>query len=188
MQKKDQMFSKFCEFKVLVEKDTQNYVKALRSDNGCEYISNEFKNFLAKEGIQRELIVPHNPQQNGVAERNNKTIMGATRDMLHDQGLLLHLWLETCNTTVFLQNRSPHRILGMSTTKEAFSGKKPNVSYFKIFGSSIYVHVTKVSRKKLEPTAEIGIFLGYTDTPHNYRVYLSNNRMAIVRWDVKFDK
>ena len=62
MQKKDQVFSKFLEFKELVEKDTWKHVKALRSDNGGEYISNEFKNFCSKEGIRRELIAPHNPQ------------------------------------------------------------------------------------------------------------------------------
>ena len=69
-------------------------MKALSGDNGGEYISNEFKNFCSKEGIQRELIAPHNPQQNGVAERNNRTLVGATGAMLHDQGLPLHLWVE----------------------------------------------------------------------------------------------
>ena len=61
-----------------MEKDTGKHVKALRSDNGGEYISNEFKKFCNKEGIQRELIAPHNPQQNGVAKRKNRTIVGAT--------------------------------------------------------------------------------------------------------------
>ena len=84
MQKKSETFSKFCEFKALVEKESGKQVKALRSDNGGEYISGEFKYFCRKEGIQRELIAPHNPQQNGVTERNNRTIMGATRAMLHD--------------------------------------------------------------------------------------------------------
>ena len=91
MQKKDQTFSKFCEFKALVEKESGKQVKALRSDNGGEYISNEFKDFCSREGIRRELIAPHNPQQNGVAERKNRTIVGAARAMLHDQGLPLHL-------------------------------------------------------------------------------------------------
>ena len=61
MQKKDQTFSKFCEFKALVEKESGNQVKALRSDNGGEYISNEFKDFCSREGIRRELIAPQNP-------------------------------------------------------------------------------------------------------------------------------
>ena len=103
-----------------MEKDTGKHVKALRSDIGGEYISNEFKKFCGKEGIQRELIAPHNPQKNVVAERKNRTIMGAARAMLHDQGLPLHLWAEACNTTVFVQNHSTHRILCMSTLEEAF--------------------------------------------------------------------
>lgn len=85
---------------------------------------------------------------------------------------------------VFEQNRSPHQILGMSTPEEEFSGKKPDVSYFRIFGSSVYYHVTKYSRNNLEPTIEIGIFVGSTDTPHKYRVYLPKNTMNVVRQDI----
>eukprot|EP00253_Pinus_taeda_P011591 PITA_11591 len=125
MQKKSETYSKFCEFKALVEKESGNKVKALRSDNGGEYISDEFKYFCKAEGIRRELIAPHNPQQNGVAERKNRTIVGAARAMLHDQGLPLHLWAETCNTTVYVQNRCPHRILGMSTPEETYSAIVP---------------------------------------------------------------
>jgi hypothetical protein len=188
MQKKDQTFSKFCEFKSLVEKESGQQVKALRSDNGGEYISNEFKDFCSREGIRRELIAPRNPQKNGVVERNNITTMGVARAMLQDQGLPMHLWEEGCNTTVYVQNRCPHRILGMSTPKEYFTDKKPNVSHFKIFGSSIYVHVTKDSRKKLEPTTKFGIFVGYTETPHNYRVYFPNSEITIMRRYIKFDE
>ena len=105
--------------------------------------------------------------------------MGAARAMLHDQGLLMHLWEEACNTAVCVKNHCPHRVLGMSTPEEAFTGKKSNVSHFNIFGSSVYVHVTKDVRKKLEQTAEVGIFVGYIETPHNYHVYFPNIRMTI---------
>jgi hypothetical protein len=76
----------------------------------------------------------------------------------------------------------------MSTPEEAFTGKKPDVSHLKFFGSSVYVHVNKDARKKLELTAEVGIFVGYTETPHNYRVYFPNNKMTIMRRDIKFDE
>jgi transposase InsO family protein len=102
MQKKDQTFSKFCEFEALVEKESGKQVKALRSDNGGEYISNEFKDFCSREGIRRELIAPHNPQQNEVMEIKNRTIVGVARVMLHDQGLPMHLWAEACNTAVYV--------------------------------------------------------------------------------------
>ena len=100
MRKKDEVFSKFVEFKALVEKDIGKKVKALRSDNGGEFVSNAFNDFCAKEGIQRELTATHNPQQNGVAERKNRSIVGAARAMLQEQGLPLHLWTEAWNPTV----------------------------------------------------------------------------------------
>eukprot|EP00253_Pinus_taeda_P009336 PITA_09336 len=73
-QKKDQTFTKFCEFKGLVEKESGKKIKALRSNNGGEYVSQEFKNLCAAKGIKRELTAPHNPQQNGVAKKKNRTI------------------------------------------------------------------------------------------------------------------
>ena len=106
--------------------------------------------------------------------------MGVARAMLHDQGLLMHLWVEACNTTVYVQNYCPHRVLGMSTPEEDFTSKKPDISHLKIFGSSVYIHVTKDAKKKLEPTTEVGIFVEYTQTPHNYRVYFPNSRMTVV--------
>eukprot|EP00253_Pinus_taeda_P008740 PITA_08740 len=188
IQKNDISFTKFFEFKALVEKELGNKVKALRSDNGGEYVSNEFKNFCAVEGIKQELTTPHNPQHNGVDERKNTSIVGAMRMMFRDQGLPLHLWAEACNTTIYAQNRSPRQILEMKIPKEAYSGKRSDVGHFRIFGSSVDCHVTKDTRKKLEPTIELGIFVGYNDTLQNYRVYLLTNRMTMVCRDVKFDE
>jgi hypothetical protein len=100
--------------------------------------------------------------------------------MLHDQGLPMHLWVEACNTVVYVKNHCPHRVLGMSTSEEAFTGKKPDVSHFKLFGSSVYVHVTKNARKKLELTIEVRIFVGYIETLHNYCVYFPNSNMTVM--------
>ena len=74
----------------------------------------------------------------------------------------------------------------MSTPEEAFSGKRPDISHLRIFGSPVYIHVTKDARKKLEPIAEVGIFVGYTDTPRKYRVYFPDSRKTVVRRDIKF--
>ena len=115
-------------------------------------------------------------------------IVGAAQSMLHDQGLPMHLWAEACNIAVYVQNHCPHRVLGMSTPEEAFAGKKLDISHLKIFGSPVYIHVTKDARKKLKPTAEVGIFVGYKETLHNYRVYLPDSRMTVVRRDIKFNE
>ena len=68
----------------------------------------------------------------------------------------------------------------MSTPDEAYSGKSLDISHLRIFGSPVYMHVTKDARKKMDPTAEVGIFVGYNDTPHNYRAYLSDSRKTVV--------
>jgi hypothetical protein len=87
-------------------------------------------------------------------------IVGAVRDMFHDQGMPLFLWAEACYTVVYLQNKSPHRALGDKTPEEDFSGNKLEVGNFRIFGCLTYSHVPSEKRKNLEPMAEKGILLG----------------------------
>ena len=85
MNNKDKVFSKFKEFKASIENHIENKIKTFQSDNGGEFISNEFKRLCKDSRIKRELSTPYNPQQIGVVERKNRTIMEATREMLHDQ-------------------------------------------------------------------------------------------------------
>lgn len=107
--------------------------------------------------------------------------------ILHDQGLPMPLWVEACNTIIYLQNQS-HKILGMITLKEAFLRRKLDVSHFRIFGASICCHVFRDFRKKFKLAAELGVFLGYKETPNNYHVYLPSLRMTVVQRDVKYDE
>jgi hypothetical protein len=171
-----------------VENQTGKKIRVLRWDNGGEYTSKEFMDFCAGEGIRRELTVPYNPQQNGVAERKNRAIVGAARAMLHDQGLPLFLWAEACYTAVYLQNRSPHKAVGSMTPEEAFSGKKPEVGHFRIFGCTTYSYVPSEKRTKLEPMAERGIFVGYSETSKAFRIYLPSLRKTVLRRDVRFEE
>ena len=172
MKTKNEVFKKFQEFKALVENQTGRKIKVFRSDNGGEYTSNAFVAFCAAAGIRRELIVPYNPEQNGVAERKNRTICGAARSMIHDQGLPMFLWAEACNTAVYLQNRCPHSAMKDKTPEEAFTGKKPQIDHLRIFGCTTFSHVPKDLRRKLDPMAEKGIFVGYSEMSKAYRIYL----------------
>jgi hypothetical protein len=87
------------------------------------------------------LIVPYNPQQNGVVERKNRAIVGDMRAMLHDKGMPLFLWAEACYTAIYLLNKSPHRAFGDKTPEVTFSGKKYEVGHFRIFGCLTSSHV-----------------------------------------------
>jgi transposase InsO family protein len=108
LKNKDEVLAKFQEFKAQVENQTERKIKVLRSNNGGEYTSKEFSNFCIETGIKREFIVPYNPQQNGVVETKNRTIIEATKAMIHDQSLPMTIWAEACMTAVYVQNRSPH--------------------------------------------------------------------------------
>jgi hypothetical protein len=134
---KSAVFSKFKEFKALVENLSKKKIKVLRSDNGGEFSSEEIKTFYIEVGIKRELSTPYNPQQNGVAERKNRTIMEAVKVMIHDQDLPMHLWAEAAKTTVYVQNRSPHHALGNKTPEEMFTGEKPEVGHLRIFSCPV---------------------------------------------------
>jgi IS30 family transposase len=126
-----EVFNKIREFKALIKNLSERKIKILRSDNGGEYTSKEFVSFCRDVGIKRELTTPYNPQQNGVAERKNRTIMEAVKTMIHDQDLPMCLWAEAAMAAVYVQNRLSHSALGFKTPEEMFTGKKPEVSHLK---------------------------------------------------------
>ena len=86
----------------MIKNHTEKKIKTFRSDNGREFTSNEFKELCKDSGIKRELSTPYNPQQNGIVERKNRTIMEPVRVMIHDQDLPMHLWEEAPKTTVYV--------------------------------------------------------------------------------------
>jgi transposase InsO family protein len=93
-----EVLDRFQEFKAQIENLTGKKIKTLRSDNGGEYTSKCFSDFCIEAGIKREYIVPYNPQQNGVAERKNRSIVEAAKAMIHDQSLPMFLWVEASMT------------------------------------------------------------------------------------------
>ena len=115
-----------------------------------------FKEFGKETGITREYIVPYNPQQNGVPERKNRTIIEATRAMIFDQNLQYYLWAKASYTVVYIQNRSPRSYLRDKTPEEVFTKVKPNISHLRIFGCPVYIHVPKEKITKLEPSGRKG--------------------------------
>jgi hypothetical protein len=108
--------------------------------------------------------------------------------MLHDQNLPKFLWAEACNTAVYLQNKSPHKVLGNVTPEEAFIGKKPDISHLRIFGCVSYCHIPAEKRAKLDPTTEKGILVGYNETSKAYRVYIPTIRKTVLCREVKFEE
>ena len=171
LKQKSQLFSKFGEWKSMVERLSGRKLMTLRSDNGGEYTSTEFDAYCKTEGVRHEFTVPRTPEQNGVAERMNRTLQESVRSMLSESKLPKRFWAEALSTAAYLRNRSPtNAVIGM-TPYEAWTGDKPSVKHLRVFGCVCYAHVPKDERKKLDPKARECIFLGYSTEVKGYYYY-----------------
>jgi len=156
MRTKNEALEKFKIFKNLVEnQQSGKRIKRLRSDNGGEYMSKSFRQLLNDHGIIHETTAPYHPEQNGVSERANRTIVERAKSMLHASKLGLEFWAEATATTIYLKNRSPTKAVEGMTPYEAWFGKKPILGHLKIFGCIAYAHIPKQKRKKLYRRVEI---------------------------------
>ena len=121
----------------MVKKSSGEKIKTLRSDNGGEYTSKEFEDYLKKNGIRHERTVPKTPEQNGVAERMNRTLVETVRAMLSDSKLPKKFWAEALSTASYVRNWSPTTAVKAMTPYEVWKGKKPNVNHLRILGWKI---------------------------------------------------
>jgi hypothetical protein len=196
---KSDVMQHFMEYKAWAENVTGCRILVLRSDNGGEYCSNAFDQYLAEHGISRQLTPPYTPEHNGVAERANRTIMETARSMLQAAGLDNRYWGEAVMTAVYLRNRSPSRVLGLQLYKgkkipkvlrktpyELWNGQKPSIGHLKVFGCRAYAHIPDERRSKLAAKAVACIFVGYSLESKAYRLYDPITRRTIVSRDVKF--
>ena len=154
-------------------------MKCLKSDNGGEYISADFKEYCVVNGIKMVRTVPGTPQENGVAERMNRTLNERARSMRLHSGLPKTFWAEAINTAAYLINRGPSVPLEFRIPEEAWSGKKVNLSYLKVFGCLSYVHINDSDRTKLDPKSNKCFFIGYGDAEFGYRFWDNQSRKII---------
>eukprot|EP00253_Pinus_taeda_P018693 PITA_18693 len=137
---KSEVFEKFRNFKALVENQSGLHIKVLRTDRGGEYISKEFLWFCRENGIHKQLA-RYTPQQIGVAERKNRTIMDMARSMLKGNHFPNDYWAEGVNCAAYILNRCPTKAVMNRVPEEAWSGRKQGVTHMKIFGCVAYAHI-----------------------------------------------
>lgn len=188
---KDQVFESFKNFKTLVEKQKGVSIKCLRSDGGGEFCSKEFENFLTKNGIIHQKTNSYTPQQNGISERMNRTIMEKTRCLMFDANFDNRFWAEAVNTAAYLRNRTGTSGLSGKTPFEVWHGRKPDISNLRIFGSEVMTHIPKERRLKLDRKSKKMFIVGYGDTVKGYRVFnpetgkITTSRDVIIRENVR---
>ena len=163
-------------------------IKTLRSDRGGEFTSDEFTNYCLKYGIQRQLTAPYSPQQNGVVERKNRTVVSMVRAMLKAKDLPRELWGEAVSTAVYILNRSSSKTLQGQTPYEMWTGRKPSVDHMKSFGSIAHVKVTKGHLSKLEDRSQPMIFIGYELGTKAYKCFDPVNSKVIISRDAIFEE
>lgn len=180
---KDEVIDCFKEYKELVENQTNMNIKGLRTDNGGEFCNKQFDSFLVKCGIIHQKTNPHTPEQNGMLERLNRTIVEKARCLLFDADLNKSFWAEAVNTAVYLRNRSIASGI-QKTPYEAWHNKKPDVGHIRIFGSDAMVHVPKARRTKFDKKSEKMILVGFSDNVKGYRLYCPETKKVITSRDV----
>ena len=196
---KSEAFDKFVDFVIMSENkfgvEIQNFelegelgvkLKKFRSDGGGEYVSSRFIEFCSSRGIEKQITVPYTPQQNGVAERMNRTLMEMARSMIYHANCSQKLWAEAVATAAYLRNRCPTSTFQGATPYERWFGEKPDVDHLRIFGCDVYVHVPDQKRRKLEPKAIKGVFVGYPDGTKGYKIFMPNSGKMICSRDVQF--
>ncbi|CAN1222821.1 Retrovirus-related Pol polyprotein from transposon TNT 1-94 [Linum grandiflorum] len=188
LKEKSETFEAFKKFKALVEKESGRYIKALRSDRGGEYMSDNFRRFCEEHGIRRFLSVPRSPQQNGVVERRNRTVLNMMRSMLKSKNLPKELWAEAVDCAVYLLNRSPTKNIWNQTPQEAWSRRKPTVSHLRVFGSVGHVHIPDEKRTKLDDKSKKYLFVGYSEHSKGYKMFDPLTEKVIISRDVAIDE
>lgn len=185
LKSKGEVFSKFVEFKARAENETEYKIKNFRSDNGTEYENKNFQEFFAKHGIKHEKSAPYSPQQNGLSERMNRTIIEKVRCMLLDAGLSKQFWAEAVFAAVNIINVIPNAS-SKTAPNEIWHSRKCNLKNFRVFGCKAMVWQPEQKRTKLDAKSYPCIFLRYADNAKAYRLYDMSTKKIVTSRDVIF--
>ncbi|KAK2442007.1 putative mitochondrial protein [Trifolium repens] len=181
-------FTEFKKFKTMVENESNCKMMCLRTDRGGEFTSNEFNEYCCSNGIKRQLTTAYTPQQNGVSERKNRTLLNMVRSMLSGRNVPKSFWPEALKWATYVLNRSPTLSVKNMTPEEAWTGRKPTVHHFRVFGCLAHVHIHDVHRKKLDDKSIPCFLLGISEESKGYKLYDPSAKKVIVSKDVIFEE
>ncbi len=188
LKSKDETKITFIDFSKQAQHKFDKEILAIRSDNGSEFKNYTLEELLSDEGIEHQYSAPYTPQQNGVAERKNRTLVEMARSMLDEYKSPHSFWAEAVNTACHASNRLFLRTILEKTPYELLSGNKPNVKYFRVFGCKCFILNKRERLGKFQSKTIEGIFVGYGSNSHAYRVYNKSNGCVVETCDVVFDE
>ncbi|KAJ9555991.1 hypothetical protein OSB04_010605 [Centaurea solstitialis] len=170
-----------------VQVNLQSQVQKIRSDHGTEFKNKVLGGYLESVGIKHTFAAVRTPQQNGVVERRNRTLVEAARTMLAYSKLPMFLWAEAVDTACYTQNRSIVNNRFGKTPYELINNQVPNIGHFRVFGCRCFVLNDREDRHKLQAKSDEAIFIGYSKNSIAYRVYNKRTKMVMESSNVKFD-
>ena len=188
LKQKSEAFEKFKKLRLVVEQETREKITTFRTDRGGEFVSREFNLFCEEAGIKQHLTAPYTPQQNGVVERRNRTLMEMARSILKHMHMPNHLWGEATRHATYLLNRIATRALKDQTPYEVFRGRKPNINHLRIFGCIAYAKNDQKHLRKLDDRSRMLVHLGTEPGSKAYRLLEPETRKIVVSRDVIFDE
>jgi hypothetical protein len=188
LKEKSEAFEKFKVFKSLTENQTGKRLKAVRSDRGGDFSSGNFKELCDKHGIKREYTIPRTPQQNGVVERQNRSVHQMTRSMMNERNIPQTYWVEEIHTVVHILNKAHLRPHSDKTPYELWFGRPASIKNFKVFGSKCYIKNNDENIGKYDDRADEGIFLGYATNSKGYICYNKRLHKLVDCIDIKVDE
>jgi hypothetical protein len=184
---KSEALSCFQEYQIKMEKQLGEKIKILRSDNGGEYINKAFSRYLSEHGIIHQLTIPYCPQQNGVAERFNQTLINMARCMLIGSNLPTAFWGESTITASYILNHCPSSALHFKSPLEAWSNQEHPIDHLRVFGCKVWVKI-KTHTNKFDPRGLPGYLMGYTSRAKGYKVWIPSQRRFIATRDLIFNE
>nr|GFB89646.1 retrovirus-related Pol polyprotein from transposon TNT 1-94 [Tanacetum cinerariifolium] len=161
-------------------------VKIIRCDNGGEFRNKEMNDFCSQKGIKREFSNARTPQQNGVAERRNRTLIEAARTTFADAKFPVTFWAEAVNTACYVQNRVLVNKYQNKTPYELFNGRTPAIGFLKPFGYHVMILNTLDNLGKFEAKGDEGYFIGYSMSSKAFRVFNKRTRRVEENLHVEF--
>jgi hypothetical protein len=188
LKEKVEAFEKFKIFKDLTETQIGKTLKAVRSDRGGDFMSKDFKEFCDEHGIKREYTIPRTPQQNGVVERQIRTVQEMAKSMMNEKNNGQTYWVEAIHTTVHVLNKAHLRPQSDKTPYELWFGRPASIKHFQVLGSKCYIKNNDENLSKYDDRVDEGIFLGYATNSKGYICYNKRIHKMVDCIDVKIDE